>query len=77
LTQRLDRFERRVVAGVKRRETTLLRDVAFVRAALRPEGHSPERRLNLLPMLARFGSAIFDAMRQDARAYAERLVQGR
>lgn len=72
---RLDRFERRVIAGVKRREHALMRDVAFVRACLRPEGHSPERRLNLVPMLARFGPSILDAMRADAHAYAERLVQ--
>lgn len=77
LSHKLDRFERRVVAGVKRREGALLRDVAFVRAALRPSGQSPERKLNLVPMLARFGPTIFDAMRRDARAYADQLVQGR
>lgn len=77
LSLRLDRFERRVTAGAKRREGALMRDVAFVRAALRPGGHSPERRLNLVPMLARFGFAVFDAMRADAVAYAERLVEGR
>ncbi len=77
LSARLERFERRVVAGVKRREAALMRDVAFVRASLRPDGQSPERVLNLLPMLARFGSSIFDAMRREARAHAERLVHGR
>jgi bacillithiol biosynthesis cysteine-adding enzyme BshC len=77
LSARLERFERRVVAGVKRREAALMRDVAFVRASLRPDGQSPERVLNLLPMLARFGSSIFDAMRHEARAHAERLVHGR
>jgi bacillithiol biosynthesis cysteine-adding enzyme BshC len=77
LGARLERFERRVVAGVKRREAALMRDVAFVRASLRPDGQSPERVLNLLPMLARFGSSIFDAMRHEARAHAERLVHGR
>jgi len=73
---RFDRLERRVVAGVKRRETHLMRDVAAVRAAIRPDGQSPERRLNLVPMLARFGPAIFVAMRNEARAYVERLVHG-
>ena len=76
LTARLDRFERRVTASVKRRETTLMRDVAYVRAALRPGGESPERRLNLVPALARFGTDIFDAMRDDARAYVDDLVTG-
>jgi bacillithiol biosynthesis cysteine-adding enzyme BshC len=73
---RLDRFERRVVAAVKRREASLMREVAFVRAMLRPDGHSPERKLTLIPLLARFGPAILDAMRQDARAYAEQCVDG-
>lgn len=73
---RLERFERRVIAGAKRREHALMRDVAFVRAALRPQGQSPERKLNLLPMIARFGPAILDAMRVEAHAYAERFVQG-
>jgi bacillithiol biosynthesis cysteine-adding enzyme BshC len=76
IENRLARFERRVNAGVKRRETALMREVAFVRASLRPDGHSPERRLNLVPLLARFGPTIFEAMREDARAHAERLVQG-
>lgn len=76
LGHRLERFERRVVSGVKRREVELMRKVAFVRASLRPGGASPERRLSLIPMLARFGLSIFDAMREDARAYAEKLVQG-
>ena len=73
---RLERFERRVVAGAKRREHVLMRDVAFVRAALRPQGQSPERKLNLVPMLVRFGPAVLDAMRVEAHAHAERLVQG-
>lgn len=76
LTVRLERFERRVRSGVKRKEVALMRDVAYVRAALRPEGHSPERRLNLVPLLARFGPSILDAMRLDAYAYAKRLVDG-
>lgn len=77
LSVRLARFERRVLAGVKRRESDAMRDVALVRAALRPMGQSPERKLNLLPLLARFGPAVLDAMREDARAYAEHLVHGR
>ena len=53
-----------------------MRDVAFVRACLRPDGTFTGARLNLVPMLARFGPSILDAMRADAHAYAERLVQG-
>jgi len=77
LVWRLQRFERRVLAGVKRREQQLMRDVAWVRAALRPRGVSPERCLNLMPMLVRFGPSIFDAMHREARAYADQLVNGR
>ena len=73
---RMERFERRVTAGVKRREGALMREVAFVRAALRPGGQSPERKLNLVPLIARFGPSIFEAMRVDAVAHAERLVHG-
>lgn len=76
LGARLDRFERRVTSSVKRRETALMRDVAYLRAALRPGGDSPERRLNLLPMLVRFGTDILDAMRNDARTYVDDLVNG-
>ncbi len=77
LELRVERFERRMVAAVKRREGTRLREVAAVRAALRPDGHSPERRLNLMPMLARYGVDILEAMRREARAHVERLVHGR
>jgi uncharacterized protein YllA (UPF0747 family) len=74
---RLARFERRLLAGVKRREVAAMREVAYVRAALRPHGTSPERALNLMPMLARFGPDILETMQRDARAYAERFVHGR
>ncbi|MCC6245737.1 MAG: bacillithiol biosynthesis BshC [Gemmatimonadaceae bacterium] len=77
LTERLSRFDRRLTASVKRHEVQLMRDVAAVRAALRPDGVSPERKLNLVPMLARFGPAVLDAMRAAARIYVDRLVEGR
>jgi uncharacterized protein YllA (UPF0747 family) len=73
---RLQRFERRVMASVKRRDVALMREVAAVRAALRPLGDSPERKLTLMPMLARFGPPVFDAMRRDASDYAHHLVEG-
>lgn len=77
LERRMLRFDRRVRASVKRKEVALLREVAVVRAALRPLGKSPERVLNLMPMLVRFGPDIFDAMYRLARLHAERLVAGR
>jgi hypothetical protein len=41
--------------------------VAALRAALRPNGKSPERVLNLMPLLARYGVGVFDAMLAEAR----------
>ena len=76
LAQRIDRFERRLVAGSKRREHALMRDVAQVRAAFRPLGTSPERVLNLMPVLARYGPEVFAMMRLAATAHAEALVHG-
>jgi bacillithiol biosynthesis cysteine-adding enzyme BshC len=76
LTHRIDRFERRVVAGVKRRETELLTQVAAVRASLRPNGQSPERVLNLMPLLVRYGPRVLSGMREAATAHADALLHG-
>ena len=76
ITHRLDRLERRVLASVKRRESALARDIAVARAALRPLGKPPERVLNLLPALVRYGPQLLVAMRENAREYARALVQG-
>lgn len=77
LAHRLDRFERRVIAGVKRQESDVLRDVAALRAALRPKGQSPERVLNLVPLLARFGVGVLRSMSEAAVPHAQALVAGR
>lgn len=76
LSHRIDRFERRVVAGVKRVEHDALRDVAAVRAALRPRGRSPERVLNLIPLLARYGPGLLERLRSVAASHARELVAG-
>jgi uncharacterized protein YllA (UPF0747 family) len=76
LTHRIDRFERRVVAGVKRRESELLTQVAAVRAALRPNGQPPERVLNLMPLIVRYGPRVLSAMREAASAHAAALLHG-
>ena len=73
---RLERFERRVLAGVKRREGEAMREVAALRAALRPSTKSPERVLNIIPFLVRYGTGVLDAMVQEARPHARRLVLG-
>jgi bacillithiol biosynthesis cysteine-adding enzyme BshC len=76
LARRIDRMERRMLAAVKTRESGLIRDLAVARAALRPQGSSPERVLNFMPMLARHGPALLDQMLDAARAHAESLVRG-
>lgn len=76
LAARVERFERRIVAGSKRREQALMRDVAHVRAAFRPLGTSPERVLNLIPVLARYGTGVLAMMHRVASSHAETLVHG-
>ena len=76
ILHRLDRLERRLIGGAKRREATLMRDIAVVRAAVRPMGQSPERVLNLIPALARYGPPLLQSMRDSARVHAAALVAG-
>ncbi|MES2176479.1 MAG: bacillithiol biosynthesis BshC [Gemmatimonadota bacterium] len=74
LQHRVDRLERRLVAGIKRREQSLLQDVGTLRAALYPLGTRQERALNLIPMLSRHGLDLLDEMRDAAGAHAGALV---
>jgi len=76
LAHRLDRFERRLLAGVKQRESEALREVSALRAALRPQGKSPERVLNIVPLLVRYGPGVLSRMRQEALPHAQALVSG-
>jgi bacillithiol synthase len=76
MLHRVDRLERRLLAGVKRQEVSLMRDVATLRAALYPGGKRQERALNAIPILARNGLALLDEMRDAARPHAERIVAG-
>lgn len=76
LGHRIERFERRLLAGIKRREAGAMRELAVLRAAIRPHGHSPERHLNPMPLLARYGLGTLDRVRDEARAYADALVHG-
>jgi bacillithiol synthase len=74
LRHRIDRLERRLVAGIKRREVQQMRDVATLRGALYPLGGRQERTVNLIPMLARHGLTLLDEMRDAAAAHASSLV---
>ena len=53
-----------------------MRELAYVRASLRPMGKSPERVLNLLPYLARFGVGLLLRLRDASQSHAQALVHG-
>ena len=74
LLARLARFERRVTAAQKRASAELMRDVATARGALFPFGVRQERKLNLLPTIARHGQDVLAEMRAAAAAHAASLV---
>jgi bacillithiol synthase len=74
LMHRIDRLERRVLAAAKRREVEVVTHVNAAHAAIYPLDDPQERVLNLLPMLAREGPTLFDAMRRAARNHANALV---
>jgi uncharacterized protein YllA (UPF0747 family) len=74
LQHRVDRLERRLLAGVKRREHDLLRDVATLRAALFPLRTRQERALNLIPILSRHGLDLLSEMRDAAATHATRML---
>lgn len=70
IAHRLDRLERRVAAATKRRESDLVHQLDVARASLFPLDRLQERVLNLMPMLARHGMALMDAMAARAREHA-------
>jgi bacillithiol biosynthesis cysteine-adding enzyme BshC len=76
IEKRIARFERRLVAGVKRREHELMTQVATARGALYPLGKRQERALNLLPIMARHGALVFERMLDRAREHARELAGG-
>jgi uncharacterized protein YllA (UPF0747 family) len=71
---RLDRLERRIRAAAREREEEAMADLRAVRAVLMPEGHRQERRLNLVPLLARHGEALHAQLRAGAAMHAGTLV---
>ena len=74
LLHRADRLERRLVAGIKRREHVRLSEVATLRGALFPLNVRQERALNLVPILSRHGLDLLPEMRDAASAHAAALV---
>lgn len=74
LLHRLERAERRYIAGIKRREDALMRDIATAAAGLYPNGMRQERVLNWVPFLARYGSSLMELMRSEATRHAAALI---
>jgi bacillithiol synthase len=74
IEHRIERLERRVLAGVKRRESALMHDIAVVRGSLYPGGIRQERRQAFIPLLAKYGPALLDDMLGAARAHARGLI---
>jgi hypothetical protein len=76
MQHRVMRLERRLLAGVARREHGRMRDLATARAALYPFDTRQERALNLIPTLSRHGVELLAEMRDAAAGHAGRLVEG-
>ncbi len=75
LMHRVNRLERRVLAAAKRREVEIVEHVDAAHAAIYPLDEPQERVLNFLPMLAREGPTLFEAMRREARLHADSLIE--
>ncbi|MGH7679714.1 MAG: bacillithiol biosynthesis protein BshC [Gemmatimonadaceae bacterium] len=74
LSHRLSRAERRLIAAAKRRDEQVRRDLEVASAGLYPLGNRQERVLNYIPMLARAGNPLLDAMRAAAAVHATSLI---
>ena len=73
LTHRLDRFERRVAAMVKREGTQELQDLQVARASLSPLGKPEERSVSFVALLARYGSELETRMLEAAALHVAGL----
>lgn len=74
LKHRVDRLERRLRAAATRAETDAMRDLAAIRATIQPEGERQERRLNYLPLFARYGAPLITRLRDGAGQHAAGLI---
>jgi uncharacterized protein YllA (UPF0747 family) len=74
MLHRVERLERRFSAAVKRRGNAALHDVTAARSALFPLGVPQERALNGVPLLARYGSELFDSVMTEVEPHAKSLA---
>jgi len=74
LMRRLDRFERRLIAGAKKLHADIMQEIGTARGSLYPFGKPQERALNFVPLLARYGPVLRDEMLAGARQHAEGLL---
>jgi hypothetical protein len=74
IRQRVERLERRLRTAATKGETDALRDLAAIRASLQPEGERQERRLNFLPLFARYGDPLISRLRDGASIHAASLI---
>ena len=74
VSHRIERLERRLRAGVKRRGNDALRDIAIARGALFPFETPQERALNIVPLIARYGEELISSVSNEARLHAETLA---
>lgn len=74
IDHRLDRFERRIAAAVKREGTRELRDLEVARASLYPLGKPQERAVSFVALLARYGSELQRQMLDAARTHVSALT---
>lgn len=76
VARQIARLQRRYAAAVKNSDNARVARVVAARASLFPNDGPQERVLNLLPMLARYGPALRDALMAAAASHAATLVAG-
>jgi uncharacterized protein YllA (UPF0747 family) len=74
IEHRLERTERRFLAGVKRAESDAMRQLATARGSLFPHGTRQERKLTYIPFLARYGPELLEQLLDGAREHARAIV---
>ncbi|HEX6575075.1 MAG TPA: bacillithiol biosynthesis BshC, partial [Gemmatimonadaceae bacterium] len=74
VNHRIERLERRIAASVKRKGNSALHDAAVARGFLFPFGSPQERALNLIPLVARNGPVLLDAVMDETAKHAERIA---